>query len=106
MRYKPKDGSKGRKRDAQPLKDVMQELLETYRLQGKYLEQKVVAAWPAVMGKFIDSKTTRVFVINQVLHVELSSAALKEELMMSRDRLIKLLNDHVGGEIIKEVRML
>ena len=106
MKYKPKGGPNKRNGDAQPLKDVIQELLQTYRLQGKFHEQKVVAAWPQVMGPFIASKTTRVFVANQTLHVELSSAALKEELMMSKTKLIALLNERVGDEIIKDVRIL
>lgn len=105
MKYKPK-GKGGRKGDAQPLKDVIRELLDTYRLQGKFQEQRVVALWPQVMGEFIASRTQRIFVKNQTLHVELNSAPLKEELMMSKDKLIALLNEKVGVQAIKDVRIL
>jgi len=106
MKYKPKGGPNKRKGDAQPLKEVIQELLEAYRLKGKYHEQRIVAAWPEVMGPFIASRTGNIFVKNQTLFVELSSAALKEELGMSKHKLIALLNEKVGGDIINEVRLL
>ncbi|HAA12371.1 MAG TPA: DUF721 domain-containing protein [Cytophagales bacterium] len=106
MKYKPKGGPYQRKGDAQPLKDVIQELLEAYRLKGKYHEQRLVAAWPEVMGPFIASRTGNIFVKNQTLFVELSSAALKQELAMSKDKLIALLNEKVGAEVVSEVRLL
>lgn len=107
MKYKPQNKSGvGRKKEAQPLKDVIKELLDTYRLQGKYHQQRLVTLWPDVMGPFIASRTGRVFVKDQTLFVELTSAPLKEELMMSRDRIIKLLNDRVGAQVITDVRLL
>ena len=43
------------------------------------------------------------YVKNGVLYLHLSSAALRNELMMSRTALIKRLNEAVGSEVIHDI---
>lgn len=85
------------------LKEAIDEMLKTYRLDRKLDEMRVVNAWEKVVGEVITRYTTNVRVHDGVLYVTLSSAALKQELLYRRTEIAKLLNAECGGEIIREV---
>lgn len=43
------------------------------------------------------------YIRNQILYVHLTSAALRQELMMGRDLLVRNLNRHVGAQVITNI---
>ena len=43
------------------------------------------------------------YIKNQVLYVHLTSAALRQELMMGRELLVRNLNRHVGAQVITNI---
>lgn len=47
--------------------------------------------------------TTNIYIKNQVLFVHLSSSVLRQELMMSRQLLIRNLNSQVGAQVIVNI---
>ena len=49
------------------------------------------------------SYTRELYIKNQVLYVHLTSAALRQELMMGRDLLVRNLNRHVGAQVITNI---
>lgn len=85
------------------MKEAINEMLKTYRLDRKLDETKVVNAWEKVVGEVITRYTTNVKVHDGVLYITLSSAALKQELLYRRTEIANLLNAEVGAEIIREV---
>ena len=56
-----------------------------------------------VWDRFIASYTRELYIKNQVLYVHLTSAALRQELMMGRDLLVRNLNRHVGAQVITNI---
>jgi predicted nucleic acid-binding Zn ribbon protein len=44
-----------------------------------------------------------VYIKNEVLYVHLTSSALRQELMMARERLVRELNAQVGATVIKNI---
>ena len=56
-----------------------------------------------VLGPTIASYTRELYIKNQVLYVHLTSAALRQELMMGRDLLVRNLNRHVGAQVITNI---
>ena len=60
-------------------------------------------AWRTELGEMINGYTTRFFIKNGRLEITLTSAPLRAELSMSKSKLIKLLNDKIGSELIKEI---
>ena len=58
---------------------------------------------PEVLGPTIASYTRELYIKNQVLYVHLTSAALRQELMMGRELLVRNLNRHVGAQVITNI---
>ena len=85
------------------LGDAIKELLETYQLNVKLDEMKLIEGWEKILGNVINKHTSQLRVINRKLLVKLDSAALKNELMYSRSKLVISLNSYVGKEIIDDI---
>ena len=56
-----------------------------------------------VVGETIARYTTNIYIKNQVLYVHLSSSVLRQELMMSRQLLVRNLNAQVGSQVIVNI---
>jgi predicted nucleic acid-binding Zn ribbon protein len=92
-----------RNSNEQSLGEVIRQLLETYRLQGKIGQTRVIAAWEAVTGEMISRHTKDLYFKGSKLFVKLDSPALKNELSFSKSRIIELLNEAAGEEVVKDV---
>ena len=55
------------------------------------------------MGKTISSRTTKLFFKQKVLYVELSSAPLKQELILAKVKILALLNEKVTEGTITDI---
>lgn len=83
---------------------IISEAMNAAGMGAQLHEQRASAAWIDVVGPTINRYTLRRFVDRGVLHVYLSSAALKQELSFRRERLAEALNRAIGKEgVIKEV---
>jgi predicted nucleic acid-binding Zn ribbon protein len=89
--------------DAKPLKKIINDLLETYRLKSKFNETNITKTWEKVVGPLIAGKTTKIFLNNKILHITLSSAPLKQELLFSKQQLLQLLWDEYGKDTISDI---
>jgi len=85
------------------LKELIDELLKSYRLSDKLCEMKLNDLWPKVVGKVIAQHTKAIYFRNKKLYVSLDNAALKEELHYSKSKLLKMLNKQAGENIIDEI---
>ena len=85
------------------LGDVIREMIETYRLEGKLNEVKVIHSWQKVVGRMIASHTKDLYIKNGRLFVKIDSPALKNELTFSRTEIADKLNQEAGGKVIEEV---
>lgn len=92
-----------KKANEQTIKQAINLLLDTYKIKDKYLETSVIAHYDEIMGKLIASRTTEISVRQKKLYIRLSSAALKQELVQGKDKIIQLINEGIGAEVIKEV---
>lgn len=86
--------------------DVLNIYLRETGLEKTILEDKVVALWSEIMGDTVARLTRSVEVRNGMLIVHISSAALKAQLFECRFELVKKINDAVGGNAIRDVRIL
>ena len=101
-----KPSSPSRSGDIIALKEGLEALVRTYRLQGKLNEVTVVSSWERVMGKAVALKTKEVYVNKGRLFVRLTSAPLKHELLMAKTRVAELINAEVGEKVVSEVIFL
>jgi hypothetical protein len=90
----------------QSLKEVIQDLLNAYRIRGKLKEVKLINSWEKVMGKTIANRTTEIFVRDRILYVRILSSPLKQELHYNRTKVIKMMNDEAGEEVIVSLVIL
>jgi predicted nucleic acid-binding Zn ribbon protein len=85
------------------LGEVLKELIETYRLEGKLNELKVIHSWNKVVGEMISRHTKDLYIRNGKLFVKVDSPALKTELTYSSSVIIERLNKEAGLKVIEEI---
>ena len=60
-------------------------------------------AWKSLMGNGVNNYTKRVVLKGTTLYVELTSAVLREELSYGKHKIIKMINEELQSEVVKEV---
>ena len=66
---------------------------------------RVQDAWVKTMGDNIQKYTYKVYYKRGILYVKLKSSVLKEELTFEKAKIIKLINNELGKEYIKEMEL-
>lgn len=89
--------------NAETVGQIIQHYLETEKLDTKIYELQVAELWADVVGSGVNRYTVNRFVKDGCLFVRLSSATLRNELMLGRSILVKRLNEAVGREVIKDI---
>ena len=83
--------------------DALLAFLREEGLETPLLEYRITQAWSEVMGQTISRYTKQVFVREGKLQVQISSAPLRQNLMMEHKRIAQKLNEHVGSYVISDV---
>lgn len=89
--------------EAQQVGDIINNFLREEHLEGKFDEQRALVLWGEVVGPGINRYTVRRYVQGGVMHVTISSAPLRNEMMLSRSVLIERINKAIGRDVIKEI---
>lgn len=92
------------KRDVKEIKDLILRNLRAQGLETPLLQKRLIEAWPTVMGDVIAGYTQNLYIKNQTLYVHLTSPALRADLSMQRQEIVRKLNESVGNQVIAEVR--
>ena len=92
-----------KRNDAEQIGKLIQSFLRQESLETPLNERRLINSWTEVLGPTIASYTRDLYIRNQVLYVHLTSAALRQELMMRRDLLVRNLNAHVGAQVITNI---
>ena len=100
------DDPSGRKSTTVTVSDAMNELLKGYKLDRKFKEQKVICSWEEIMGATIAKRTSKCFAKDRALFVEISSAPLKSEMVMSRGKVLAHINNFLGEPYFKDIVFL
>jgi predicted nucleic acid-binding Zn ribbon protein len=87
----------------QPLKAVIEELLETYKLADKLKEVDIIQSWNKIMGNIIARHTTNLYISNKVLYVSLDSDALRQELSYAKKKIITMLTKEYKKPVITDI---
>ena len=92
-----------RNKEESTLGDVIKDFIEANRLQKGLDKISVKEAWHAVMGSAISNYTTAIKLDREVLYVQLSSSVLREELSYGKEKILKLVNEELGKDLIKKI---
>ena len=91
-----------KRNDAEQIGKLIRSFLRQESLESPLNEQRLLDAWPKILGPAA-TYTSNLYIRNQTLYVHLTSAALRQELMMGRDLLVRNLNRHVGAQVITNI---
>ena len=92
------------KRDVKAVKELILRTLREQGLETPLLQKRLMEAWPVVAGEAISRYTGSVSIRNQTLYVHLTSPALRADLSMQRSEYVKRLNEHIGSQVITDIR--
>lgn len=92
-----------RKTDSEKVGGVIHQYLRDMGLETPLNEYRLIGSWDRVMGPMVSRYTKDIRIYNQVLFVTLTSAALRNELMMRRTELVARLNSEAGAQVITQI---
>ncbi|WP_298901616.1 DUF721 domain-containing protein [uncultured Psychroserpens sp.] len=92
-----------RQNDHLPISDILKEFVDTNKLQAGLDKVDVREAWAKMMGNGVNNYTTDIKLDRDTLYVSLSSSVLREELSYGKQKIIDMLNESVGKEVIKKL---
>jgi len=92
-----------KRNDAESIGLLIRKYLRQECLEAPLNEQRLLNSWEEVLGPVISSYTKELYIRNQTLYVHLTSASLRQELMMGRELLVASLNKKVGAEVIRDI---
>ncbi len=88
------------------IKEVLNEFIsKDKRVSKGYHTAQIKEIWEEQMGPIISGYTQKIYFNNGSLKVYLSSSALKKELSMGKDKIIKIINEAVNEELITDVEI-
>lgn len=94
---------KMKRSQAKSIGEILGEYLNPAELDADINERRLEALWGEVVGPYINQRTSRRWVKKRVLHVVITSAPLRNDLMINRSALVKRLNEAVGADVIDEI---
>ncbi len=92
-----------RKSNTERIDAVVQQFMRINGIETPYNQYRLINAWPTVMGADIQRYTGDIFIKNQTLHVQITSPAVKQNLLMEHRVLARRLNEHVGAQVIEDI---
>ena len=86
--------------EEQSIQDVLKNFISHNKLQGGIDKIEVKEVWFRLMGNGVANYTEEVELRKETLYVKLTSAVLREELMFGREKIIKMINQEIGKEVV------
>lgn len=89
--------------EAERVGDIIARVLNAPDTKSEFDRQKASWAWSELLGPTVTRATARRFVDGDVLHVYITSSAIKSELSFMLDALVERINLFVGTPVIKKI---
>lgn len=86
-----------------PMREALNEFIKKNSLRKGMDKVDAREAWKKLMGNGVNNYTTAVELRNECLYVSLNSSVLREELSHGKSKIISLLNEELGKELIKKL---
>jgi hypothetical protein len=92
-----------RENDNLNMKEALSAFIQKNKLQRGMDKVDARAAWARLMGNGVNNYTTDIELKKDVLYVALSSSVLREELSLGKTKIIKMLNEELGKDLVKKL---
>ena len=87
----------------QTIQEVIREFLDGSKIKGKLAEIKVINQWEEMVGSIIAKNTQKIYFHHGKLILHIESAPLRNELNYSRSKIVQIVNECAGMELIDDV---
>lgn len=85
------------------LGDAIKEFIQENKLGEKIYEVKIVEEWKKIMGHNVAAYTQSICLKNGKLTIALKSSVLRNELQISKQKVISIINSYLKHGVVKEI---
>ncbi|MBP8793305.1 MAG: DUF721 domain-containing protein [Lutibacter sp.] len=94
-----------RQNEVYSLQDLMKDVIKENNLTKGINKLSVQDAWAKLMGNGVVSYTHSVDLQNKTLIVKLKSSVLREELSYGKEKIVKMMNEELGENLISKIML-
>ena len=95
-----------RHNESNALKDLMQSFIKENNLTKGMQKMQIEEAWTKLMGPGVASYTEQVQLQNKTLIIRLTSSVLREELSYGKEKIVKMINEEMGEELVSKLMLV
>ena len=95
-----------RENDSFSIEDLMKSFIKENNLSKGMQKIKIEETWNNMMGPGVATHTSSVKLQNKTLVIQLNSSVLREELSYGKDKIIKMMNEEIGDDIISKLMLV
>ncbi len=92
-----------KRNDALPIGDIIDQFIGEKNFGQKLDETRVLKLWGTIAGETVNAYTQSLYIHNRTLYVHLSSAVLRNELIMQRHNLLTRINEQFDHPVIHQI---
>jgi hypothetical protein len=92
-----------KKHNDQPINEVLYNMMRKGPLKKGFYDAQIKTIWSEKLGKLLQKQTIKIFFNQGTIYLSLSSAALRNELLIGKQQLIASFNQELGAEIVKNI---
>lgn len=83
--------------------DAIRQHLEAFGLEKRVNETRVINQWESIMGSTVANRTLGLELLDGVLKVRLSSGPLRQNLQMSKKKILSLIEQKCGAGVVSDI---
>lgn len=90
-----------KRRNTQTIGEVLRDFFEdNTELYEKIMEVRIERAWKKLLGPMAAHYTRHLYVRDRILYVSMTSAVLRSELLLSKDKLLSNINQEIQNAFL------
>ena len=87
------------------ISEIFGDVFKTTKLAPEYYHQVVREIWTKQMGPTITGYTKALNLRQRTLYIQIESAPLKQELSMSKGKILEMINRELGEEYLQAIHI-
>lgn len=95
-----------RENNSVSIQDLMKSFIKQNNLSKGMQKIKAEETWNKMMGSGVATHTASVKLQNKTLIVQLTSSVLREELSYGKDKIIKMMNEELGENVVNKLMLV
>ena len=90
-----------RRKNAQSIGEILRDYFEdNTELYEKIMESRIRYAWRQLLGPMVMHYTRTIYVRERVLYISITSAVLRNEVLLTKEKLKESLNKEIGNAFL------